>query len=168
MTQAADCQTHLMALAKDYARALRDLLGDRLVSVVLYGSVARGEAGPSSDLDLLIVMETLPVGQFARKATLRRLDSMVDERLSVLEAQGCFSGLSRLIMSKVEAERIIPLYLDMTEDAIILEDKGEFFASVLERLRGRLRQLGAVRKRMGRIRYWDLKPDLAPGERFEL
>jgi predicted nucleotidyltransferase len=67
MIQAADCQTHLMALAKDYARALRDLLGDRLVSVVLYGSVARGEAGPSSDLDLLIVMETLPAGQFARR-----------------------------------------------------------------------------------------------------
>jgi hypothetical protein len=71
-------------------------------------------------------------------------------------------------MSTAEAERIIPLYLDMTEDAIILEDKGEFFASVLERLRGRLRQLGAVRKRMGRTRYWDLKPDLVPGERFEL
>lgn len=62
----------------------------------------------------------------------------------------------------------MPLYLDMTEDAILLRDEGGFFAGVLGRLRDRLRQLGAVRRRMGQLRYWDLKPDLVAGERIEL
>ncbi|MGH8946205.1 MAG: nucleotidyltransferase domain-containing protein, partial [Acidimicrobiia bacterium] len=30
---------------------MRDLYEDRLVRVVLYGSQARGEAGPESDID---------------------------------------------------------------------------------------------------------------------
>ena len=34
----------------------------------------------------------------------------------------------------------------------------------LARLRERLRELGAQRKQLGRIRYWDLKPDFQPGE----
>lgn len=33
------------------------LLGPRLRSLVLFGSVARGEAGPRSDIDLLVVAE---------------------------------------------------------------------------------------------------------------
>jgi predicted nucleotidyltransferase len=37
--------------------AWRELLGDRLVSVVLYGSVARRTARPDSDLDVLVVAE---------------------------------------------------------------------------------------------------------------
>lgn len=166
--QADPCQAGLMALAKEYTAALRDLFGDRPVSAVLYGSVARGEAGRYSDLDLLIVMETLPPGRFAGKALFNGLDEMVEKHLATLEDRGCFPRLSRLIKTRAEAERVIPLYLEMTEDAILLYDKGGFFSGVLSRLRSRLRQLGAIRKRMGRARYWDLKPDLVPGDRFEL
>lgn len=128
----------------------------------------RWKWGLVSDIDLLIVLETLPAGRFARKAALGGLDPMVEERLTALEARGYFPRLTRLIKTREEAGRIVPLYLDMTEDAVLLHDRGGFFAAVLERLRSRLRRLGAVRKRMGLVRYWDLKPDLVAGERFEL
>jgi predicted nucleotidyltransferase len=36
---------------------LRNGLGDDLVAVVLFGSRARGEAGPESDWDLLLIGE---------------------------------------------------------------------------------------------------------------
>ena len=36
--------------------ALRDTFGDRLCGLVLYGSEARGEAGPDSDIDLLVLL----------------------------------------------------------------------------------------------------------------
>ena len=45
----------LRAAAEDFARRVRTALGDRVDSVVLYGSVARGEAGPDSDVDVLVV-----------------------------------------------------------------------------------------------------------------
>lgn len=86
--ESQDCQAALLAFAKDYAEALSTLLGDRLVSVVLFGSVARREAGRFSDIDLLIVSDTLPKGRFARKAVLGGLDRMAEERLAELEARG--------------------------------------------------------------------------------
>ena len=56
----------------------------------------------------------------------------------------------------------------MTEEAIILYDKNAFFAGLLERLRRRLQELGARKKRIGKAWYWDLKPDFRPGEVIEL
>ncbi|MEW6049226.1 MAG: nucleotidyltransferase domain-containing protein, partial [Bacillota bacterium] len=50
----------LRRLAEAYALAAREVLGDNLTSVVLFGSVARGEAGPGSDVDLLVVCRELP------------------------------------------------------------------------------------------------------------
>lgn len=56
----------------------------------------------------------------------------------------------------------------MVEDAVILYDKEGFFAGILEKLRQRLFSLGSRRLVQGSVRYWDLKPDLRPGEIFEL
>ncbi len=46
----------LLHLAKHYAIAAQKALGDNLVSIALYGSVARGKAGPASDIDLFAVL----------------------------------------------------------------------------------------------------------------
>jgi predicted nucleotidyltransferase len=47
----------LKNLAEKYARLARENLGTNIISVTLFGSVARGEATPNSDIDLLIVCE---------------------------------------------------------------------------------------------------------------
>jgi predicted nucleotidyltransferase len=38
-------------------RRLQELYGDRLVKLLLYGSQARGDAAPWSDVDLLVVLK---------------------------------------------------------------------------------------------------------------
>jgi predicted nucleotidyltransferase len=38
--------------------ALRDAFGERLKGIILYGSEARGEADPDSDIDLLVLLES--------------------------------------------------------------------------------------------------------------
>ena len=43
---------------------LKKHYGDRLKSVILYGSIARGQASPSSDIDLLVLLSP-PVDYFA-------------------------------------------------------------------------------------------------------
>jgi predicted nucleotidyltransferase len=45
-----------LRLAAEVARDLREVFGDRLQQVLVFGSSARGEAGPDSDLDLLVVL----------------------------------------------------------------------------------------------------------------
>jgi len=44
-------------IAEDFTRLLERELGQQLVSVVLHGSVARGNARVGSDIDLLVVVE---------------------------------------------------------------------------------------------------------------
>ncbi len=45
------------SVARGVASELRDLYGERLKSVVLFGSWARGDAHPESDIDLLVVLD---------------------------------------------------------------------------------------------------------------
>lgn len=48
--------THLQPLLTTLRSHLEQLYGDRLVQVILYGSQARGDANPDSDIDVLIVL----------------------------------------------------------------------------------------------------------------
>ena len=73
-----------------------------------------------------------------------------------------------MLKTPEEAKRLVPLYLDMVEDAILIYDKGGFFKSVLERLRQKLEELGARRVKLGRGWYWVLKPDAKFGEVIEI
>ena len=44
-------------ILRELRRRLADLYGDRLRQVVLYGSQARGDAKPDSDIDVLVVLK---------------------------------------------------------------------------------------------------------------
>jgi hypothetical protein len=155
-------------VAERYASALQDLLGDALVAVVLFGSAARGEAKAISDIDLLVVADDLPARRLARHERVRPADEAVQADLAGLRKTGIFVDLHVLLKTPGEAAGLRPLYLDLVEDAVILYDRGGFFAGVLARLRASLDRLGARRLSRGHLRYWDLKPDYKPGEVFTI
>lgn len=163
-----DAQTALAHAAEVLAGHLRDVGGENLVSVALFGSVARGEARPDSDIDLLVVCEELPEGRLARRALVEAAEDRFAPHLATLRTAGIDTGVTMLFRTRREAKHTIPLYLDMTEDARLLHDREGFFAGVLARLRTRMAALGSERRRRGRVRYWVLKPDLKPGEVIEL
>lgn len=158
----------LRELAEAYVSALQRSLGPSLVSAVLFGSVARGEAELSSDVDLLVVVEGLPASRLARHDVLAAADEAVEPLLEALRRDGIHTDVCPILKAPEEARRLRLLYLDMVEDAVLLHDRDGFFRSVLDRMRESLRRLGARRLRIGRVRYWDLKPDYRPGEVFEL
>lgn len=49
----------LVAAVTSYASALRARFGDRLRTVRLFGSWARGAAGPDSDIDVAVIVDDL-------------------------------------------------------------------------------------------------------------
>lgn len=65
--------TDPMAIAHAVAQDLRGLYGERLHEVIVYGSRARGDAHPESDLDLLVVLAD-PVAPFEE---LRRMEEIL-------------------------------------------------------------------------------------------
>lgn len=158
----------LKSLAEKYARLAKEHLGANLISVALFGSVARGEATQYSDIDLLIVCENLPKGMFKRHALLEPVREQLQSDLERLWKQGIYSDFTELVYTKEEASKFHWVYLDMLEDAVILHDEGDFLHGVFERLRERLKELGAQKRRLGKISYYDLKPDFKPGEVIEL
>ena len=56
----------------------------------------------------------------------------------------------------------------MVEEAKILFDREDFFRTVLRKVQARLKDLGARKVQVGKMWYWDLKPDYRPGEIFEI
>lgn len=155
---------HLRELAHRYAEALKQTLGDQLVSVVLFGSVARSEATSHSDIDLLVILEETPRGMTQRRALLEPARGVLTPDLELLWNLGVYVDFVEIIRSREEARRFHPVYLDMTQEALLLYDKGGFMAGILDALSERLRVLQASRKRLGKIWYWDLKPEFWFGE----
>ena len=166
--QSKDINDTLLNLAGEYAATLERVAGESLVAIVLFGSVARREATPYSDIDLLIVAEKLPQGRFARQEWLQAAENLLEPKRRSLYKEGMLTDFCPIIKTPEEARQITPFYLDFVEDAVILYERDGFFSAVLEKLRQSLSRLGARRMRLGKIRYWELKPDYVPGEIFEL
>ena len=159
---------HLLGLAHRYTDCALELLRENLTSVVLFGSVARVEARDNSYIDLLVVARDLPRGAFNRQALLAPVRERLLPDLEALWEQRMYIDFGEVIKTQTAARHFHLLYLDLTEEAVLLYDRNGFFAGVLEAVRQRLTELGSRRRRLGQIAYWDLKPDLKPGEKLEL
>jgi hypothetical protein len=149
-------------------REIRNVYGDRLVSIAIFGSVARCTARSDSDLDLFLVVEGLPQGRRARLASFDPVERKLATEISALAASGIKVELSPVLRTPEDLAIASPLLLDLTEDAVLLEDRGAVCAHALEDLRQRLRRLGSRRIWTGTSWYWDLKPDYRRGEIIRL
>ena len=158
------------ALLDRFLERLTARFDDDLVSLVLYGSIARGDAGSQSDVDLLIVLKEAPSSYRDRLGPfLPILEAMREEPAwRSLESTGIVPVISTLILSKEEADRNRLLYLDMLDDARILFDHDGFFQGRLRKLAGRLQELGSRKIQRNGGWYWDLKPGSKIGETVAL
>ena len=125
-------------------RALEQSLGDSLVSVVLFGSRARGEARPDSDWDLLVIAEHLPDRLLKRSLFV----------VSLLPPQWRHR-VAIVAKTRAEFESALPSpYLDIAVDGIILYDRSRYVAAKLAYLQRRISELGLRRVELNGDRVW--------------
>ena len=155
-------------LTKKLLKEVQSFYGDRLVSFVVFGSVARKSYRFDSDMDVLIIADDLPKGRMKRVEQFSIVEVKIEHFLKSLQKEGIDTYIFPVFKTPEEADLGSPLFLDMVEDARILFDRDEFFAKVLGKLRQRLKELGAKRVWRGNVWHWVLKPDYKPGEIFEL
>ena len=153
-----------------YLSMLRSHFGGRLVSAAVYGSVARGEARPESDIDLLLVVEGLPFYVDGRVVELSRVKAKLRSHPLYWEfyERNLPRHFSEVALTPEEVERHPPILLDICVEGVILVDKGGFLQRQLDELRRRLEELGARRERGREGWYWVLKPDVKFGEVIKL
>ncbi|MCJ7786214.1 MAG: nucleotidyltransferase domain-containing protein [Desulfobacterales bacterium] len=123
----------------------KDYLGERLISIVLFGSQARGEAKESSDYDLFIVADGLPPKPFKRVLFIRSpLKGQFPEKFCII------AKTPQEIMTDFP-----PLFLDLGLDGIILFDRDNFFKKIQIRIKEIIHQAGLQRKRDERKLCWE-------------
>lgn len=155
------------ALGERLVAGYRASLGDDFVALAAFGSVARGTAGPHSDLDLYVVTR-VPGGLFdLRLDWYRRVSEMSEYRRLVTDG---YWPEPRAIYHTVEQLKSHPwILLDISHHGVILYDPSGVLDTELASVRQRLRALGAKRiERPDGTWMWDLKPDWKPGDVIEL
>ncbi len=79
-------------------KEIQSFYGERLVSVVVYGSMARETQTFDSDLDLLIIAEGLPPGRMKRIREFDSIEERIEPFLKFLrEKEGINTYLSNII-----------------------------------------------------------------------
>ena len=164
----AGVQRHFEALLRALVPELKRYYADRLVSVVVYGSVGRGVARADSDVDLLLVIDPLPDGRLRRVDEFAPVKRALRGRLDRLADAGIHATLAPVFKTRAEVRRGSLLFLDMIDDGRILLDRGGFWKDYMRGFQERLRRLGARKVSVGDRWYWDLKPDYKVGEVFDI
>lgn len=152
------------SLLEKIVRLLEEKFGENLISVAVYGSVARGDNRKDSDIDLLIIVKNLPKTFTERVILFDEVERKLEGDIEKLMNEGYYISFSPIIKTPEEAVKFTPLYMDMTEDAIILYDKENFLKKILDDIKIKLQKLGFERIWFSKSRWYWRKKDYKFGE----
>lgn len=161
-------ESYYQILLLELRQRIVEYYGDRLTSLVVYGSVGRGSPNSQSDLDFLIVATDLPHGRIKRMAEFNQIEKLLFMQPALLRSDGSPMDFSPVFKTPDEVRHGSLLFLDFIDDAQFLFDRDDFFKNFLAQFQHRLNALGARRIWQGNAWYWDLKPNFKSGEVFEL
>ncbi len=170
-TGRAALPTALERLLTRWVAELKAQFGILLRAVCLYGSVARGDHTPASDIDLLVVLSSVPAGCRDRTDEIVAVHRRIWETCEFDEARDSRVPHSGNVVAYTEPELRAhpPLLLDITQDGRILYDPDGVLLAELNVLREGMRKLGSKRVFLPDGKwYWILKPDIKFGEMFDL
>lgn len=156
-------------LIEKVAKYSEEYYRDRLVTLAIFGSTASDTFRPDSDIDILLVVKSLPKGRIKRVSEfVDNIEDKLTGEFKALLQKGIYPRLSPILKTPEEVQKGSPLFLDMTENIKILFDRDSFFQKFLQRLKKRLLELGARKVFFKGGYYWELKPDYRYGDIIEL
>lgn len=103
MNPAEDYRKAYHEVVRSTLQLCREYYGDRLVSLVLFGSVAKDTFTWESDIDILIVARKLPNGRYSRVMEFQKnVESKMEQTLLALFRRGIYTDLSPIFKTKEE------------------------------------------------------------------
>jgi predicted nucleotidyltransferase len=105
-----DVEAETAEVLKELQRALQHELGDQLEDILLFGSRARGEGRPDSDVDVLILLK----GEFDYGELIRRTSSLVG---AISLERGIVISRAFATKARFETEQS-PFYINVRREAV--------------------------------------------------
>lgn len=95
----------------EFAAGVRDMFGDRVVAILLFGSAARGERNEESDLDVAVVVEGLSYAEGTACAhlagdLLTKYDVIISPFAVSAERMNVLRSRERLIAAEIDRDGI--------------------------------------------------------------
>lgn len=138
--------------------------GERLRAVVLFGSLARGQARENSDVDLLVVADDMPDRYGDRvRDVLNMIEGWESVKRLLSEKHGVHPSLDLILLDTREVETSHPFYFDIVHEGVVLYDKDEFMVKKLGDLMRRLELAGAQRIQLPGGKWYWLVPQTVEG-----
>lgn len=148
-------------------RLRKQLEAEEILACALFGSVARGQAGLDSDIDLLVVTKSIEADTTINFVRLHK-ELKREAPTLALNKKGIFPEPYPIFLSAAQLQDNALILLDIADHGISLYDTG-ILERRLDQLRCRLRKLDARKvTHADGSWHWDLKPDWRPGEVIEL
>ena len=146
------------------AKLLSRSYKERLISVCVYGSVARGSAGETSDVDMLVVIDGLRGSVGKRLEDLYEAIAQIESERRFLYRNSVYTDLSFFPLSPDEAYRFLPIYLDIIDGGAIVFDKGRFLEKIFSKCRSLIARSGVEKVTTRHGWFWRLNPAMPIGE----
>jgi len=159
------------SLLRRYCEILREKFGERLVGILLFGSIARGDWKKDSDIDLLLVIrgwKDKKVWERLRELSIAKEILRESREFHETLSNGYFPSIQHYALDPEEVQKFHSIYPDIAADGIILYDKEGFMDRLISSIREKLKRNGALRISTPDGRYYWILKDVRAGEVFEL
>ncbi|MGQ9723385.1 MAG: nucleotidyltransferase domain-containing protein [Candidatus Jordarchaeum sp.] len=153
--------TSFTEIRKTAVNCLVEELGEKLLGLALFGSVARGEGSERSDLDFFVVTRGVEGDRVQRKRRMYRILAPVYKRFR--------RDISVYTLEESEITDVTPLLINVAYDAVILFDPEGYLEKFFAQVREAVRKAGLApyRTRDGKI-GWKPVRKLEWGEIIEV
>lgn len=100
-------------ITNELIEGLKNIFNDNLISIILYGSVARGTANDESDIDIAILLKNANIQSMK--------DKLIDFTLNLdLKYNKVFSVIDIDYNEFKKWEDVLPFYKNLKKDGVIL------------------------------------------------
>jgi len=155
---------------QDYITILKENFKEHLLSVILFGSVARGQWKRESDIDLLVIFtnELMDTAELNQKLT--RITIKFESEMILLDANSnaLFCPIKEIAFTLKELERFRTFFYDVSIDGILMYDCYNIGKKFKERIQHRIIEKGLKRINTGNNGFYWKRKDIKFGEIIEL
>ena len=154
----------------NFLNMLKDNFKEKLLSLILFGSVARGKWTNESDIDLLLILanDSMEYRQLNKKLTIITFDFYENNDLRDEKGNSIYGSIQIIPLILKDLSIFRTLYYDIAMDGIIIFDRKEISLKFIENIKQRIKKKGLKRVYISDNDFYWKRKKIKFGEIFEL